>query len=59
MKLSFLGKSYETSIPEVDTIETQQAVSFLGRRSVVKHHHVANRSQPSEELTFLGRRYIR
>lgn len=59
MKLSFLGKSYEAATPEVETVETQQAVSFLGRRSVVKQHSVANRSQPSEELTFLGRRYTR
>ncbi|PSN11352.1 hypothetical protein C7293_24650 [filamentous cyanobacterium CCT1] len=59
MKLSFLGHSYEASTTEVDTIETQSTVSFLGRRSVVKHHHIANRSQPSEELTFLGHRYTR
>lgn len=59
MKLSFLGKSYETSSPAIDTIETQETVTFLGRRSIVTHHHAARRSQPPEELTFLGRRYTR
>lgn len=59
MKLSFLGKSYEASTPTVDTIETEKIVTFLGRRSVVTQHHVARRSQPHEELSFLGRRYVR
>lgn len=59
MKLSFLGKNYEASTPAIDTVETQQSVTFLGRRSVVTHHHIAHRSQPPEELTFLGRRYTR
>lgn len=59
MKLSFLGKNYEASLPVIDTIETQQSITFMGRRSVVTHHHIAPRSQSQEELTFLGRRYTR
>lgn len=60
MKLSFLGNSYEASNPAIDTVETEKSVTFLGRRSVVKQHHVAQRSQGAgEELTFLGRRYSR
>lgn len=59
MKLSFLGKAYETSAPEIDTVESQQAVTFLGRRSMVTQRHAARRSQPPEELIFLGRRYSR
>lgn len=57
MKLSFLGKSYEVSNPTVETVGAEKVVTFLGRRSVVTQHHSARRSQPQEELTFLGRRY--
>ncbi|PSN14767.1 hypothetical protein C7271_21410 [filamentous cyanobacterium CCP5] len=59
MKLSFLGKSYEVSNPAVDTVETEKVVTFLGRRSAVTQHCAAHRSQPREELTFLGRHYTR
>lgn len=57
MKLSFLGNNYEASNPAIDTVETEQAVTFLGRRSVVKQRGTAQRHQSGEELTFLGRRY--
>lgn len=59
MKLSFLGNHYEATPPAIDTVETQRSVTFLGRRTLITQHHVAQRSQPSEELTFLGRRYTR
>ena len=59
MQLSFLGKSYTTSAPAVETTESEQTLSFLGRRSIVKQHSIAQRQASGEELTFLGRRYTR
>ena len=57
MKLSFLGKSYTTSNPSVETVESEQTLSFLGRKSTVKQHSIAQRQAMGEELTFMGRRY--
>ena len=59
MQLSFLGKSYTASAPSVDTIELEQTVSFLGRKSTVKQHRLAQRQSTGEALTFMGRRYSR
>jgi hypothetical protein len=59
MQLAFLGKTYTASTPSIETTETQQTLSFLGRKSTVKQHSVAQRQTSGEELTFLGRRYIR
>jgi hypothetical protein len=59
MQLSFLGKSYTASTPAVDTTETQQTLSFLGRKSTVKQHSIAQRQSTGEEMTFMGRRYTR
>lgn len=59
MQLSFLGKSYETSTPAIEAIETQQTLSFLGRKSTVKQYSVPQRQSQGEELTFMGRRYSR
>lgn len=59
MQLSFLGKAYTASSPAIETTETEATVSFLGRSSKVKQFTVAQRQQPSEELTFMGRRYSR
>lgn len=59
MQLSFLGRSYTASTPEVETTETQQILSFLGRKSIIKQHSIAQRQPLGEELTFMGRRYSR
>jgi hypothetical protein len=59
MQLSFLGKSYTPSTPAIETTETQQTLSFLGRKSIVKQHSIAQRQTSGEELTFMGRRYVR
>jgi hypothetical protein len=59
MQLAFLGKTYTASTPSIETTETQQTLSFLGRKSIVKQHSVAQRQTSGEELTFMGRRYIR
>jgi hypothetical protein len=59
MQISFLGKSYTAATPSIDTTETEQTLSFLGRKSVVKQHSVAQRQSTGEALTFMGRRYTR
>ncbi|PSN13819.1 hypothetical protein C7271_22215 [filamentous cyanobacterium CCP5] len=59
MKLSFLGKAYEASMPPVESSDTGEKVTFLGRHSAVKKYTVTQRQQPPEEFTFLGRRYTR
>jgi hypothetical protein len=59
MQLSFLGKSYTASTPAIETTESEQTLSFLGRKSVVKQHSIAQRQSMGEELTFMGRRYTR
>jgi hypothetical protein len=59
MQLSFLGKSYTAATPAIETTESEQTLSFLGRKSTVKQHSVAQRQTMGEELTFMGRRYTR
>ncbi len=59
MKLSFLGQSYEASNSAVDGIETQEQLTFLGKHYSRKEYTVANRSQESMTLTFMGRQYVR
>ena len=59
MQLSFLGKSYNSSSPAIKATETEATVSFLGRSSKVKQFNVTQHQQPTEELTFMGRRYSR
>jgi hypothetical protein len=59
MQLSFLGKTYSSSTPEVEVTETRQTLSFLGRKSQVTQHSIAQRQSSGEELTFMGRRYTR
>jgi hypothetical protein len=59
MQLSFLGKSYTAATPAIDTTESEQTLSFLGRKSTVKQHSVVQRQTMGEELTFMGRRYTR
>ncbi|HEY9737289.1 MAG TPA: DUF4278 domain-containing protein [Trichocoleus sp.] len=59
MQLSFLGNAYDASTPAVEARETAETVTFLGRSSKVKQFNVAQRQQPTAELTFMGRRYTR
>ncbi len=59
MKLSFLGQTYTASNPVIDATETQATVIFLGCSSKVKHFNVTQRQQPTAELKFMGRSYIR
>jgi len=59
MKLSFLGKSYEASIPVITATETPETATFLGKRYHRKQFNVNQRQQAPEELTFLGSKYIR
>ena len=59
MELSFLGKAYTASTPNIEVTETRQTLSFLGRKSQITQHSIAQRQPLGEELTFMGRRYIR
>lgn len=59
MQLSFLGKSYTASNPSVEVTESQRTLAFLGRKSTVKQHSIAQRQTMGQELTFMGRRYTR
>lgn len=58
MQLSFLGQSYEASMPVVDATETNETATFLGKRYVRKQFNVSFR-QPTAELTYRGVRYSR
>lgn len=59
MRLSFLGQSYETSSSAIDSVPTEETVTFLGHQSKVKRYNVSQRRQPPEELTYRGHRYTR
>lgn len=59
MQLSFLGNSYTASSPAIEGTETSETVTFMGSQSKVKQFDIAQRQQPTTELTFMGRRYSR
>lgn len=59
MRLSFLGQSYEAINPAIEATTTQETITFLGRRSVVKQYSVTQRHQPAQELTYRGQHYLR
>lgn len=59
MKLSFLGKSYDASTPAMDAMPSGETGTFLGQPYAKKQFTVAQRQQPSEELTYRGQRYRR
>jgi hypothetical protein len=59
MQLSFLGKSYTTSLPTIEAIDTQETAKFLGRAYTKKSFNVVQHQQTKAELTFLGRHYSR
>ena len=57
MQLSFLGQSYQASIPAVEATETNETATFLGKRYVRKQFSVNQRQQSATELTYRGVRY--
>lgn len=57
MELSFLGRAYTASTPEVEMVETQEVATFLGRPYRLRQHNVTQRQRPAESLSFMGRRY--
>jgi len=59
MQLSFLGQSYQASIPTIEATATAEVGTFLGKTYVRKQFHVSQRQSAPEELTFLGKKYIR
>ena len=59
MQLSFLGKSYAASTSAINATLTGETATFLGQPYATRQFNVTQRQQPSEELTFMGRRYTR
>ena len=59
MQLFFLRKSYEASNPVIEATETQETGKFLGHDYSKKNFNMAQRYQPSKELSFMGHRYTR
>jgi hypothetical protein len=60
MKLKFLGKFYTPSTDSgLETSETEEAITFLGRKSLVKRVSATRTSPKGETMSFLGRRYTR
>ncbi|MEM1281455.1 MAG: DUF4278 domain-containing protein [Cyanobacteria bacterium P01_H01_bin.152] len=57
MQLSFLGQSYEASLPAVEATETNETATFLGKRYTRKQFTASQRQQPASELTYRGVRY--
>lgn len=58
MKLSFLGKSYETSTPAIDAVPTGETATFMGNSYACKKFTVTQR-QPSAAMTYRGVHYTR
>ncbi|MEO1069114.1 MAG: DUF4278 domain-containing protein [Cyanobacteria bacterium J06638_6] len=54
MQLSFLGKSYTTSTPAINTAMTGETATFMGKPYARKQYNVAQRQQPKSELTYRG-----
>jgi len=59
MQLSFLGQTYEASVPSIEAIETTETATFLGRRYLKKQFTVTQRHQPTAQLTYRGIDYSR
>lgn len=59
MNLTYRGIAYNTSSPTIETAETGETVTFLGRQSKIKQFNANQRQQPTSELLFMGRRYTR
>jgi hypothetical protein len=57
MKLSFLGQSYDASLPAVEVTETSETATFLGKHYARKQYNVSQRQQSTNELTYRGIRY--
>jgi len=57
MNLTFLGQSYETSLPSVEAIETSETATFLGKQYPRKQFNVSQRQPVKAELTYRGVRY--
>ena len=58
MQLSFLGKSYTASTPDVEATATGETATFLGKAYARKRFEVAQRHQPAD-LTYRGVHYTR
>lgn len=59
MQLSFLGKSYEASFPNVEATDTQETGTFLGKTYARKQFTAMQPPQSPARMTYRGIRYIR
>jgi hypothetical protein len=59
MKLSFLGQSYDASMPMVAATKTSETATFLGKPYARKQFNVSQRQPSTAELTYRGVRYSR
>ena len=57
MKLSFLGQSYNASVPAIEATEMQETATFLGKPYARKQYNIHQRQQLASELTYRGVRY--
>lgn len=57
MQLSFLGQSYQASLPAITATEMNETATFLGKHYVRKQFNISQRQQLSTELTYRGVRY--
>ncbi|MBX2864327.1 MAG: DUF4278 domain-containing protein [Leptolyngbyaceae cyanobacterium MAG.088] len=57
MKLIHLGASYTPSIMELETVETDTELTFLGRSFKMRAAKVAPPKFPQGYLTYRGARY--
>lgn len=58
MKLSFLGQSYEASLPAIEVTETNETATFLGKPYIRKQFNVSQRHRSASELMYRGIRYF-
>jgi len=59
MQLSFLGKSYDASVPAIAGTPTGKTAKFMGKPYARKQYTVTHRQQPSGEFSYRGVRYTR
>lgn len=57
MKLTHLGASYTPSTSDIETVETNTELRFLGRNYKMRTHNATPTRIPEGKLTYRGVRY--
>ncbi|NEQ52707.1 MAG: DUF4278 domain-containing protein [Leptolyngbya sp. SIO3F4] len=57
MKLTHLGATYTPSTNDIETVETNTELRFLGRSYKMRAHNSASTRIPGGNLTYRGIRY--